>query len=80
MQYAIPKYHLNGHKEDNHNQFSLNFMRGVGRMDGEEVERGWSRFDGMAASTREMGPSSREETLEDHFDFNNNDKYFGLDM
>lgn len=80
VRYAIPKYHLNGHKEDNHNQFSLNFMRGVGRTDGEEVERGWSRFDGTAASTREMGPGSREETLEDHFEFNNMDKYFGLGM
>ncbi|GJE90469.1 CxC2 domain-containing protein [Phanerochaete sordida] len=78
VRYAIPKYHLNGHKEEGHNQYSLNFMFGVGRTDGEEVERGWSRFDATAASTREMGPGSREETLEDHFMFNNQEKYINL--
>ncbi|GJF00762.1 CxC2 domain-containing protein [Phanerochaete sordida] len=78
VRYAIPKYHLNGHKEEGHNQYSLNFMLGVGRTDGEEVERGWSRFDATAASTREMGPGSREETLEDHFLFNNLEKYINL--
>ena len=80
VRYAIPKYHFNGHKEANHNQYSLNFMKGVGRTDGEEIERGWSRFDGVAASTREMGPGSREETLEDHFEFNNIEKYITLGM
>lgn len=80
VRYAIPKYHLNGHREEDHNRYSLNFMKGVGRTDGEEVERGWSRFDGTAASTREMGPGSREETLEDHFDYNNQEKYYNLGM
>ena len=67
VRYAIPKYHLNGHKEEDHNKYLLNFMPGSGRTDGEEVKREWSRFNGTAASTREMGPGSREETLEDHF-------------
>ena len=78
VRYAIPKYHLNGHKEENHNQYSLNFMKGVGRTDGEEVERDWARVDGTAASTREMGPGSREETLEDHFAWNNEEKYITM--
>lgn len=78
LRYAIPKYHFNGHKEQDHNKFSLNFMKGVGRTDGEEVERGWSRFDGVASSTREMGPGSREETLEDHFSWNNEQKYITI--
>lgn len=78
VRYAIPKYHFNGHKEDGHNQYSLNFMKGVGRTDGEEVERGWSRFDGTASSTQEMGPGSREETLDDHFEWNNRQKYITL--
>ena len=78
VRYAIPKYHLNGHKEEGHNKFSLNFMKGVGRTDGEEVERGWARFDATASSTREMGPGSREETLEDHLEYNNTEKYIGL--
>ena len=53
-------------------------MKGVGRTDGEEVERGWAKFNGTAGSTREMGPGSREETLEDHFEFNNVEKYLTL--
>ncbi|GJF00837.1 hypothetical protein PsYK624_171390 [Phanerochaete sordida] len=80
VRYAIPKYHLNGHKEEGHNQYSLNFMRGVEWTDSEEVKRGWSRMDGTAASTREMGPGSREETLEDHFGFNNQEKYINMGM
>ena len=78
VRYVIPKYHFNGHREDDHNRFSLNFMKGVGRTDGEEVERGWAKFNGIAGSTREMGPGSREETLEDHFEFNNVEKYLTL--
>ena len=78
LRFAIPKYHFNGHREDDHNRFSLNFMKGVGRTDGEEVERGWAKFNGTAGSTREMGPGSREETLEDHFEFNNLEKYLTL--
>ena len=78
VRYAIPKYHLNGHKEEGHNKYSLNLMPGVGRTDGEEIERTWSRFNALAASTREMGPGSREETLEDHFEYSNEEKYIAL--
>ena len=69
---------MNGHKEEGHSQYSLNYMKGCARTDGEEVERGWSQLDGTAASTREMGPGSREETLEDHFQWNNEEKYINL--
>lgn len=71
VRYVIPKYHFNGHKEANHNRFSLNFKRGSGRTDGEEVERNWFRHNSTAASTREMGPGSRHDTLDDHFGWNN---------
>lgn len=46
-------------------------MKSVSRTDGKEVECGWSRLDGTAASTQEMGPGSREEILDDHFEWNN---------
>ena len=68
IRYAIPKYHFRAHKKLAHNQYSLNLMRGVARTDGEEVERNWSSIDDVAGSTREMGPGSREDTIEDHFD------------
>ncbi|KAF9001224.1 hypothetical protein BDZ89DRAFT_1096061 [Hymenopellis radicata] len=39
----------------------------VGRTDGEAPERGWAASNGAAASTKEMGPGSRLDTLDDHF-------------
>ena len=71
LRFAIPKYHFNAHKEKDHNKYSLNLMKGVGRTDGEEIERNWSRHDATAASTCEMGPGSRHDTLEDHFGWAN---------
>lgn len=78
VQYVIPKYHFNGHKEDNHSRYSLNFKRGVGRTDGEEIERNWFRHNSTATSTREMGPGSRHDTLDDHFGWNNHLKMIKL--
>ena len=71
LRYVIPKYHWYAHKEYDHSKYSLNLVPGVGRTDGEEIERNWSRHDGAAASTREMGPGSRHDTLEDHFGWAN---------
>lgn len=78
VRYVIPKYHFNGHTGKNHNQFSLNIRHGMGRLDCEEVERNWSRHNLTATSTREMGPGSRHDTLEDHFGYANFRKYVGL--
>ncbi|KAI0070972.1 hypothetical protein K474DRAFT_1561156, partial [Panus rudis PR-1116 ss-1] len=78
LRYAIPKYHLNGHRREDHNQYSLNLIPGAAQTDGKEIERNWSRHDGIANSTREMGPGSRHDTLEDHFGFANWKKYINM--
>ena len=78
LRFVIPKYHFWGHTGDDHSKYSLNFVRGVGRTDGEEVERNWWRHDATAASTREMGPGSRHDTLEDHFQWSNFEKFVGV--
>lgn len=78
LQVAIPKYHFWSHTGENHNQFSFNYLCGVGRTDGEEVERNWWRHDATSASTREMGPGSRHDTLEDHFQWSNFEKLVTL--
>lgn len=67
LRFVIPKYHFAGHKQKDHNQLSLNLTAGSCRTDGEEIERVWWKNDATAASTREMGPGSRHDTLEDHF-------------
>ena len=78
LRFLIPKYHFSGHTGEDHSKYSFNLVRGVGRTDGEEVERNWWRHDATAASTREMGPGSRHDTLEDHFQWSNFEKFVGI--
>lgn len=64
--FGIPKFHLaGGHGDPCQGPFSLNFKEGVGRTDGEGIERNWAKLNGAAHSTREMGPRSRHDTLDD---------------
>ncbi|KAK0436074.1 uncharacterized protein EV420DRAFT_1652703 [Desarmillaria tabescens] len=43
----------------------------VGRTDGEAPEHGWAATNALAASTKEMGPGTHRDTLDDHFgDYN----------
>lgn len=69
--FLVPKFHLPAHVPICQYSFSFNFNPRVGRTDGESPERGWSATNGIASSTREMGPGSRHDTLDDHFGDNN---------
>jgi hypothetical protein len=64
--FLIPKFHLPAHIPYCHNTFSYNLTKNVGRTDGEAPERGWGDVDPLAPSTREMGPGSRRDTLDDN--------------
>lgn len=69
--FLVPKFHLPAHIAACQIGFSYNLVKGVGRTDGEAPERGWANINPVATSTREMGPGSRRDTLDDHFgDFN----------
>lgn len=71
LQYLVPKFHLNGHAFFCRTRYSFNFTRWVGRTDGEAPKRGWASTNALANSTKEMGPGSRRDTLDDHFgDYN----------
>lgn len=65
--FLIPKFHLPAHIVPCHQRFSFNYTLWVGRTDGEAPERGWAHINPVATSTREMGPGSRRDTLDDHF-------------
>ncbi|KAG1888854.1 hypothetical protein F4604DRAFT_1877293 [Suillus subluteus] len=65
--FLVPKFHLPAHIAKCQTSFSFNFIKGVGRTDGEAPERGWADINPIAMSTREMGPGSRRDTLDDHF-------------
>jgi len=71
FRFMVPKFHLPAHVGKCRTPYSFNYNPNVGRTDGEGVERGWSNINPIAASTKEMGPGSRRDTLDDHFgDFN----------
>lgn len=71
LTYLIPKWHLKGHQFMCRILYSFNFTPHVGRTDGEAPERGWASTNAIANSTKQMGPGSRRDTLDDHFgDYN----------
>lgn len=78
MSFGIPKFHGPAHELKCQAPHSLNLMAGVGRTDGEGIERNWSEMNGVASSTTEMGPGSRHDTLDDHFNHRNFQKYIKM--
>jgi hypothetical protein len=71
VKYLVPKFHINAHISRCRTTYSFNYTQGVGRTDGEAPERGWAEINPLAASTKEMGPGSRRDTLDYHFgDYN----------
>lgn len=78
VRFFVPKFHLPAHVLKCQTMFSFNFSKNVGRTDGEAPERGWSNINPVASSTKEMGPGSRRDTLDDHFGDWNWKKVIGL--
>ncbi|KAG0692573.1 hypothetical protein DFH29DRAFT_1008433 [Suillus ampliporus] len=65
--FLVPKFHLPAHIPACQTTFLFNLIKGMARTDGEAPERAWSNINPVATSTREMGPGSRQDTLDDHF-------------
>lgn len=78
LSFGIPKFHLHGHGPACQSIFSFNFLLGSGRTHGEGVETEWSVVNIVALSTKEMAPSARQETLNDHWSFWNWHKVVGF--
>ncbi|KAF7977149.1 hypothetical protein HWV62_4563 [Athelia sp. TMB] len=76
--FLVPKFHLKAHVEKCQTGYSFNFNPGVGRTDGEAPERGWSFINPLSSSTKEMGPASYRETIDDHFGDWNHKRVIGL--
>ncbi|KAF9471153.1 hypothetical protein BDN70DRAFT_783782, partial [Pholiota conissans] len=75
---AIPKLHEPMHGKANHEGYSLNFIRGVGKSDLEVPERVWGSHNILGNSTKTQGPGSCQDVYDDHFSFWNWLKYQGL--
>jgi hypothetical protein len=78
LQFIIPKMHIKGHLPECQTTYSLNFVPGSGQTCGEGIERPWAHIGGVGSSTREMGPGSREDTLNGHWGSWNWQKIVGL--
>ncbi|KAK0490076.1 hypothetical protein EDD18DRAFT_1358694 [Armillaria luteobubalina] len=69
--YLVPKFHLPGHIKDCQEKYCMSFHIHVGENDSKAPEHSWAISNGVAASTREMGPGHQCEKLDQHFgDFN----------
>lgn len=67
IHWLIPKFHLPAHQEDCRHLYSFNYMKGVGRTDGEAIERFWSPHNYLSGSTSKMTYDFRMDTLNLHF-------------
>jgi hypothetical protein len=80
VRFVIPKMHIKGHLVGCQDEFSLDRTPGSAQTDGEAIERPWAHIGGVGTSTREMGPGSREDTLNGHWGSWNWQKLVGLGM
>ena len=75
---AVGKWHLGAHVAECFPNFSLNFIQGIGQVDGEILETLWSITNKVAGTTRAMGKSHRSEVLDDNMYDSNWKKWVGI--
>ncbi|KAJ7893749.1 hypothetical protein B0H13DRAFT_1625094 [Mycena leptocephala] len=71
LQCALPVWHAASHNEACQDDNSLSFKPGVGKSDGEGVERTWSVLNPAAFSTKDAGRGVRADSLEGKIDNHN---------
>ncbi|KAF7322306.1 CxC2 domain-containing protein [Mycena chlorophos] len=77
LQFALPVWHAAAHETRCQAEMSLSHAVGVGRTDGEGIERTWAILNPMSWSTKEMGEGNRHDTLDNKVDQINFDKNIG---
>ncbi|KAL0568106.1 hypothetical protein V5O48_013884 [Marasmius crinis-equi] len=75
---GIGKLHEPGHEQKDHEEFSLNLIKGAGFTDGKSNERIWGPHNFLGNATKTMGPGARQDLLESQFDFWNWLKYHAM--
>ncbi|KAF8193985.1 hypothetical protein K438DRAFT_1969276 [Mycena galopus ATCC 62051] len=78
MRFVVPKMHIKGHDHNCQTEYSLDYVPGSAQTDGEGIECPWAHIGGVGSSTKEMGPGSREDTLNGHWGSWNWQKLLGL--
>ncbi|KAJ6455636.1 hypothetical protein C8R47DRAFT_1228133 [Mycena vitilis] len=75
--FGLPVWHAAAHEKSCQVQNSLTYVDGVGRTDGEGIERTWSHLNPLAWATKEMRMGARHDALEDKIDHLNFEKNIG---
>ncbi|KAJ7048214.1 hypothetical protein C8F01DRAFT_1268135 [Mycena amicta] len=78
LQFGIPVWHADSHEDDCRDANALGLKSGVGKTDGEAIERVWSKTNAASFSTKEMGLGHRADVLDDVIDNHNFLKNLGL--
>lgn len=65
VQFVLPVWHAAAHVKTCEKAYSLKYKDGVGKVDGEGIERTWAALNPFANSTKEMGSGRREDFLDD---------------
>ncbi|KAJ7165276.1 hypothetical protein C8R46DRAFT_1220409 [Mycena filopes] len=68
---GLPVWHALAHEDICATVNSLNYIPGVGRTDGEGVERLWAWLNACSYATKEMGLGNRADTVKDKLDAHN---------
>ncbi|KAF7323810.1 CxC2 domain-containing protein [Mycena kentingensis (nom. inval.)] len=77
LQFGLPVWHAAVHEEKCREEMSLSHAVGVGRTDGEGIERTWAVLNPIGYLTKEMGEGHRHDTIEDKIDNINFQKNIG---
>ena len=77
---AVGKWHLGAHIPECFPKYSLNFINGIGQIDGEILETLWWPIDKIAGTTRAMSKAHRQEVLDDNMYDSNWKKWVGIGM
>jgi hypothetical protein len=77
---AVGKWHLGAHVRECFPKYSLNFVDGIGQIDGEILETLWWPIDKIAGITRAMSKAHQQEVLDDNMYDSNWKKWVGIGM
>jgi hypothetical protein len=74
----VGKFHISAHVKGCFEEFSPNFFKGIGQVDGEILETLWSRFNPSSRMVRTASKAHRREILDDHMRDSNWKKQVGM--
>ncbi|KAJ7267850.1 hypothetical protein C8J57DRAFT_1435830 [Mycena rebaudengoi] len=75
LQGVVPAFHGHAHNRTCQLGWHPLYVEGVGCEDFEECERTFSKSNNLASITRGQTPFHRQQTIDEHFQFNDHDKH-----